>query len=143
MVDRCQAAALTIDPVISHLASVAYACTGSVVWSCLSPRGYEPGPPNRPDHANLVKFSIFLTCIQSNPIVPLHHWVHMGQHISRQSGGRDQRLGRRRVEGDGWLHDAEEQRAAVARAAPVEPEGELVEVAGQMCVRDRAMMRPK
>ena len=67
----------------------------------------------------------------------------MAQHISRQSGGRDQRLGRRRVEGDGWLHEAEEQRAATARAAPVEPEGELVEVAAQMCVRDRAMMRPK
>ena len=82
MVARCQAAALTIDPVISHLASAAYACTGSVVWSCLNPRGYEPGPQNRPDHANLVKFSIFLTCIQSHPIVPLHHWVHMGQHIS-------------------------------------------------------------
>ena len=34
-------------------------------------------------------------------------------------------------------------RAAAVRAAPVEPEGELVEVVGQMCVRDRAMMRPK
>ena len=70
MVDRCQAAALTIDPVISHLASVAYACTGSVVWSCLNPRGYEPDPPNRPDHANLAKFSIFLTCIQPIPLYP-------------------------------------------------------------------------
>ena len=69
--------------------------------------------------------------------------LHSGDPRSRYSGGREQRLGRRRVEGDSWLHEAEEQRAAAARAAPVEPEGELVEVVGQMCVRDRAMMRPK
>ena len=52
----------------------------------------------------------------------------------------NQRLVGGRIDGDGLLNEAKEQLAAAARAASVEPEGELVEVVVQMFVRDRAVM---
>ena len=59
---------------------------------------------------------------------------------SRHSGVSDQRLVGGRIDGDGLLNEAKEQLAAAARAASVEPEGELVEAVVQMFVRDRAVM---
>ena len=46
------------------------------------------------------------------------------------------------VERDGWLHEAEEQRAAAARAAPVEPEGKLLQVGLQVSGCDRSLVGP-
>ena len=57
---------------------------------------------------------------------------------SRYSGVSDQRLVGGRIDGDGLLNEAKEQLAAAARAASVEPEGELVEVVVQMFVRGSA-----
>ena len=44
---------------------------------------------------------------------------------------------------DGLLGEAEEQQAAVARPAPIEPERELVQVVIQMRRADRTLLRPQ
>src|SRR3972149_9722163 len=64
---------------------------------------------------------------------------------SRTSGGKsgvlDERFIRGRVDGHRLLDQTIEELAAAARAAAIEPKGELVEVVVEMFERDPAMVR--